>query len=99
MGNSSYKPPPDAVVTHDLAHPIEAYGGPVTSLGVRRPRLADLVAVDGLGDSHATQVLIQHCCAIPFTAAGLLDCEDAEVLSGIITGFRKKSPKDGSSSS
>ena len=81
-----------ARVTHTLAYPVTytKAGHPETlnEVHVRRMRLEDEIAIDGLSDVKTAHVLISRLCDIDAAIAATLDSADCEAIGSIIQGFQ-----------
>jgi len=91
---SGYAPPPDAVAEIELTYPIEAYGGTVETIGIRRPRGRDLRQLDDIEGEQAQALhLVQVCAGLPKSAVDEMDLADFRAVQAVFEGFSKPSPK------
>lgn len=74
-------------VTVQLSYPIKAHGETLLALTLRRPKVGDLRAVDGLGDMGKLAKLIERCAGIPATSVDQIDAVDVAALGEVIGGF------------
>ena len=79
---------PDGAKTVALQYPIEANGETLTSLTLRRPKMGDMKAMDGVtGDVARQAALIGALAGIPPSSVDELDGEDFMTISSAVADF------------
>ncbi len=83
--------------TVQLSYPVEAHGKTINEITLRRPKGADLRAVDGMDKWAETVTLISRLGSIPPSSANEMDAVDVVACGVVIADFLRPSPPTGGS--